>query len=175
MHKSYGAVYWLTGLPGSGKSTLGQQLQAYLKEHKARACVYLDGDRIREVLGRQAHYRPAERLQLAYTYGRFCLMLAQQNLDVVCATVSLFHEVQAWNRQHLPRYYEICLQVPWEILQQRDQKQLYSQGATGQVKDVPGLDLKVEWPKAPDVLLINDGQRKLEQVFQELLEKLELQ
>ena len=150
MHKRFGAVYWLTGLPGSGKSTLGQQLQAYLKEHKARSCVYLDGDRIREVLGRQEHYRPEDRLQLAYTYGRFCFMLAQQNLDVVCATVSLFHEVQAWNRQHIPRYHEICIQVPLgSAARTRPKKNYILRALQAMSKTFPDWISKWNGPKRP--------------------------
>ena len=44
--------------------------------------------------------------------SRLCRLLASQGTDVVCATISLFHEVQSWNRDNIPGYCEIYLQVP---------------------------------------------------------------
>ncbi len=85
-------------------------------------------------------------------------MLAQQGADVVCATISLFHDVQRWNRTNIPGYREIYLQVPMEELRRRDAKGIYARAERGDLHDVVGLDVPVETPEAPDLVLDNYGQ-----------------
>lgn len=171
MPTSYGNIYWITGLPGAGKSTLAQQWLAELKT-QGRAAVLLDGDQLRAALGRTGQYAPEQRLELALTYGRLCQLFAEQGLDVVCATVSLFHRVQQWNRKHLPHYTEIVLQASAEVLAQRDQKQLYSRAAQGTGQQIMGHDLTPEWPQQPEVVLQIDLQSTPESVFTALCQAL---
>ena len=61
-------------------------------------------------------------------------MLAAQGFDVVCATISLFHSVQRWNRANIPNYFEIYLRVPFEELTRRDSKGIYSHALGGSVE-----------------------------------------
>ena len=74
--------------------------------------LYLDGDVLREMLGAVNAHSPEERLALAQTYGRICHALAAQGMTVVCSTISMFHAVRRWNRQHNPRHIEVYLRVP---------------------------------------------------------------
>lgn len=145
-------VFWLTGLAGSGKSTLGKALQSHFIS-QGWPVVYLDGDQLREVFGNNQDYSRQGRLELAWRYSHLCHMLATQGLNVICATISLFHEIQTWNRKHLPGYTEIVLDVPFEILLQRDPKQLYSRALKGELTEVIGVDLEPEWPLHPDLVL----------------------
>ncbi len=164
----FGNVYWITGLPGAGKSTLAAQYLAYLKA-QGRCVVLLDGDQLRTALGRSQDYSLADRQELALSYGRLSLLFAQQGLDVICATVSLFHICHQWNRQHIQNYTEIFLSAPADLLQARDQKQLYSKARAGQQKNVMGYDQEPEWPQAPDICLEITSKSTPESVFQDLL------
>lgn len=166
-----GTVYWLTGLSGAGKTTLGTRLFHKLKEQKENV-VYLDGDILREVFGNILGHSTEDRKKLAGQYSRLCRMLSAQGHDVVCATVSMFDEVRNWNRAHIPSYKEIYIKVPIEELSRRDQKQLYSRALKGEVKNVMGMDVKVEEPKNPDYTLLNDGSQTIEEVFNTLIQKL---
>ena len=83
-------------------------------------------------------------------------MLAAQGFDVVCATISLFHSVQRWNRANIPNYFEIYLRVPFEELTRRDSKGIYSH-ALGGASNVVGLDISMEEPETPDLVLENYG------------------
>ncbi len=150
--RSNGTCYWITGLAGSGKTTLGRLLYKHFKECKGNT-VYLDGDILREVLDAKEMYSLEERKDLAMCYSRLCNMLTQQGLDVICATISMFHDVREWNRGNIEKYQEIYIKVPMEVLFERDQKQLYSSAQ----KEVVGLDLPIEEPDSPDLVLINDG------------------
>lgn len=111
--------YWITGLSGAGKSTLARMLVEHLR-NCGRTVVFLDGDDMRAVMGRTNAHTRDERLDLALSYGRLGKLIASQGIDVVIATISLFHEVHEWNRKNLPGYVEIYLDVPLEELKRRD-------------------------------------------------------
>jgi glutamine kinase len=109
--------------------------------------------------------------------GMLCRMLAEQGFEVVCSTISLFHEVQRWNRQNISRYNEIFVRVPIEELKRRDTKGIYSAGAngqaanTGEAVNVVGLDIPAEIPEAPDLILDNDATLRPEQAVRLILER----
>ncbi len=164
-------VYWLTGLSGAGKSTLCRELVAHLRE-QGRAVVMLDGDQIREIMGATTAHTREERLHLTMCYSRLCRMIAVQGVDVAIATISLFSEVHDWNRINLPGYVEIFLDVPLAELARRDSKGIYSRATGGELKNVAGVDLAVDYPQAPDVTLSWREGRSVDGAFNELLDKL---
>jgi adenylylsulfate kinase len=171
-NKTKGRVYWITGLSGAGKSTLAARLARHLR-NQGRPVVVLDGDELREALGREAAHACAERLALAMSYARLCRLLANQGLDVVVATISLFHQVHEWNRSNLAAYLEILLEVPMEELCQRDPKRLYERVTRGEIASVAGFDLAVEMPKAPHIVLQQRDGLSAEATFFALLQSLE--
>lgn len=151
-----GTVFWVTGLSGAGKSTIGK---AYAEKRRASGhpVIYLDGDVLREVFANDLGHSLAERLEVAMRNARLCRMLAEQGVDVVCATISMFHEVRDWNRNHIPLYREIYLRVPMEELIKRDPKKIYARALRGELDHVMGIDLPVDEPESPDLILVNDG------------------
>lgn len=166
-----GKVFWVTGLAGAGKTTLAGLLVSKLRETEP-SVVFLDGDVMRDVFGGSAGHSSAERLVLAQQYASLCRMLSRQGLTVVCATISMFHEVRRWNRQNLPGYCEIYLKVPMSVLEDRDQKGLYRGARNGEVDNVIGVNAPFEEPDSPDIMLENNGDRDPETVLDELLDKL---
>lgn len=146
-------VYWLTGLSGAGKTTIGRLWYERLKS-AGETAVFLDGDELRQVFGNSFGYTFEERLKAAMNYARLCALLSRQGLTVVCCTISMFDIVRAWNRENIPGYVEVYIKASIETLRQRDQKGLYSSGK----QNAAGVDFQVELPKAPDLILENDGQ-----------------
>lgn len=162
-----GRVIWITGLSGAGKSTLAKALLPHLP-----GAVLLDGDELREVLGAQSTGFDAEsRKNLALTYARMAGLLARQGFTVLVATISLFHEVHAWNREHLPGYMEVFLDVPEEERRRRDPKGLYAAEAAGKLRHMAGKETAVELPLEPHVRLA-DGQA-LESCVAQVLARLQ--
>jgi len=151
-----GRVFWITGLSGAGKTTVGRLFFQLLRAERA-AAVFLDGDILREVFGNDLGHSREQRMTSAMRNSRLCKMLADQGIDVVCATISLFRECQDWNRRNIRRFHEIYLRVPMDVLVKRDQKQLYSRAARGEIKNVMGVDLALEEPLSPEVVIDNDG------------------
>ncbi len=146
-------VYWLTGLSGAGKTTIGRLWRDALRV-AGETVIFLDGDEMRAVFGAGLGFSGADRRRLAESYGRLCALLASQGVTVVCCTISMFDSVRAWNRANIPGYYEVYIEATMETLRRRDQKGLYSRNAD----NVAGVGLQVELPSTPDLVLDNNGQ-----------------
>lgn len=160
MHK----VYWLTGLSGAGKTTIGRLWYERLKA-SGEPVVFLDGDELREAIGDDLGFTKADRRKSAMRNARLCALLGRQGLNVVCCTISMFDAVREWNRANIPGYFEVYVKASMDTLRRRDQKGLYS----AQKQNVAGVDFQVEEPKAPDLILENDGQKTPEEQVQILL------
>jgi adenylylsulfate kinase-like enzyme/phosphohistidine swiveling domain-containing protein len=156
LEPSPGRVFWITGLSGAGKTTLGLELSSRLRD-AGRRVTFLDGDALRSVIAEDLGHSTGDRRRSAMRNARLCRLLAEQGADVVCATISLFHEVQRWNRENIPGYREIYLRVPIDELRRRDNKGIYAGAQRGDTRDVVGIDVAAEVPEAPDLVLDNYG------------------
>lgn len=121
-----------------------------------RAVVMLDGDELREALGATTAHGREDRLLLAFKYSRLARMIANQGVTVVVGTVALFKEIHAWNREHLPGYFEVYLKVPLDELRRRDPKGIYRRFDAGELSNVAGLDLPIDEPTCPHLLINYD-------------------
>lgn len=144
-------VYWITGLSGAGKTSIGKLLYEKMKP-KYPNTVFLDGDVLREVFGNDLGYTRGERIKCAMRYARLCKMLQEQEMNVICCTISMFDEIRDWNRQNIENYREIYVRVSMEVLMQRNQKGLYKGD-----RQVAGIHVDIEEPKNPDMVLDNEG------------------
>jgi adenylylsulfate kinase-like enzyme/phosphohistidine swiveling domain-containing protein len=169
---SLGRVFWITGLSGAGKTTVGRELWRQLRA-AGRSAIFLDGDALREVIAEDLGHSISNRRRSAMRNARLCRLLSSQGQDVVCPTISLFHEVQRWNRENIPGYREIYLRVPMDELRRRDSKGIYAAAHRGDLRDVVGLDVPAELPLAPDLILDNfgmiDGAAAVDQIWTKCL------
>jgi glutamine kinase len=156
LEASPGRVFWITGLSGAGKTTVGRELWSRLRA-AGRPVTFLDGDALRTAIAEDLDHSAGARRRSAMRNARLCRLLVRQGSDVVCATISLFREVRRWNRENIPGYREIYLRVPMEELRRRDSKGLYAAAERGDARDVVGLDVPAESPDAPDLVLDNYG------------------
>lgn len=163
-----GTVYWITGLSGAGKTTIGKLFYNSLRKRYVNT-VFLDGDILRETFGDDLGYTEEERRKCAMRYSRLCRLLQEQEMNVICCTISMFDSVREWNRKNISDYREIYIKVTMETLYRRDQKGLYSGKTLEQEKDVAGLHFQIEEPKEPDLVLENNG----ESTPQEQVKKIE--
>lgn len=158
MSKPYrpGTVYWFTGLSGSGKSTLGRLFFERLRAAKSNT-VFLDGNDLRKMIASDLGFDFRDRKKSAMRNARLCKFLADHGINVVCATISLWHDCHRWNRKNLHSYKEIFIQAPLVVLEARDRRRIYSRARRGRLKNVWGVDLKPQEPKNPDAVITNDG------------------
>ncbi len=156
-----GFVFWFTGLSGAGKTAIGKRFYEEFRERLSNV-VFLDGDELREAFGNDLGHSSEDRKKSAMRNSRLCRLLSNQGIHVVIATISLFHEVQNWNRKNIPGYREIYISVPLEVLSTRDPKGIYARAKKGHAKNVYGIDLGFEAPKTPELILNNDGTQSIE-------------
>jgi len=145
-------VIWLIGLSASGKTTIAKEIVKILKTNNKNT-VLIDGDQGREVWGDDLQYDMNSRRVNAARLSKICNVLDKQEVEVVGAVLSLFPEWQKWNRDHFSSYYEVYLDVPMHVLEQRDPKLIYKSARLGKIKDVAGIDLKFIPPPYADLIL----------------------
>jgi len=162
-----GNVYWITGLSGAGKTTIGKLFYEKLKA-KYPNTVFLDGDILRDVFGNDLGYEREDRIKCAMRYSKLCAMLEKQDMNVVCCTVSMFHCIREWNRENIHNYNEVYIKASMATLCKRDQKGLYSN--VSQDETVVGIHIEFEEPKMPDYILQNDGEFTPEEQVEKLLQ-----
>ena len=149
-------VLWIIGMTGAGKSTLANIVYADLKNTHPES-VLLDGDSLRSAMGNDLGYSIADRHIQAVRLSRLSLMLAEQKIHVIAPCISIFKDIQEWNRAHIPGYFEVYLKVSFQVLkEQRDIKGLYQKALQGLESHVVGVDIDFPEPVSPDMVIDND-------------------
>ena len=165
-------VFWITGLSAAGKTTLAKLVVSRLHS-LGQPVVLLDGDLLREAMGSSHGHDREGRLGLAYKYAGLAKMIAIQDVTVVVSAVALFKEIHKWNRNNLPGYFEVFIKVNLDELRKRDPKGIYASYDKGQIKNVAGLDLDVDEPKNPDLLIEYSPGQTPEMAFEKLWKRFE--
>lgn len=172
IHNNKGTTYWVTGLSGAGKTTIGTLLYEQIKKNKNNI-VLLDGDILRQVY-KCTDYSIEGRIAITYQNSRLCKMLNEQGIDVVICVIAMYDECRQWNRENIANYKEIYLEVPIEILIKRDSKGLYAKALRKEIFNVYGIDLPFEEPKNPDIKIINDAKKSPTEVCDIIMGQLNL-
>lgn len=167
-----GHVYWLTGLSGAGKTTIGKKLYAYLKE-KNDATLFLDGDLLRDVY-QYKDYSNAGREKIGKVTWRLIKLLSDQGIDIVCCFIGMSEETRGWNRENLENYHEIYLKVDIDELIKRDQKKLYSRALKGEIENVLGINAEYDEPTEPELVIDNYGDNDPDKVLSIIIDKYNL-
>ena len=149
---SKGTVIWVTGLSGAGKTTLCVALEQLVKPHIPEF-FRVDGDVVRDLFGKGLGYSEPERVVQINRLQALAGMLAEQGLVVAVAALYAHPDLLAWNRQNLPGYFEVYLDAPLQLVQQRDSKGLYRIAADSQSPQMVGLDIPWHAPSQPDLTI----------------------
>ncbi|MBZ7948438.1 adenylyl-sulfate kinase [Campylobacter sp. RM9929] len=165
-----GGVIWLTGLAGSGKSYIAEELCRKLKE-KLNNIIYLDGDELRDLLGHYG-YEKEERIEVSLKRSNFAHFLSSQGMIVIISAISMWNEIYTYNRKRLKNYFEIYIKCDFEELKRRDKKGLYSGAIQGDIKNVVGVDIDFDEP-CPDLIIDNSKLDNLEEKVSTILNSLQ--
>lgn len=146
--KKLGCVIWITGLSAAGKTSLALAVQK-----KLPYSILLDGDEMRNALDFvNEGFDKGSRKALGFTYARLANLLAKQGFYVIVATISLYHELHIWNRDNMPNYVEVFLDIPENVRRCRDKKNIYKR--ENNVKNTC-YKIDVEFPNKPHILFKN--------------------
>ena len=147
-------VIWIIGLSGSGKTTLANEIVANTNM-ESKNTILLDGDLIREIFGNDLGYSMEERLLNAHRICQLGKFLDDQGINVVCSILSIFPETREWNRKNVRDYYEVFIDVPIEMLVERDSKGIYGKYNRGEISEVVGMDINFPIPDKVDLVIKN--------------------
>lgn len=148
-HHSF--VIWLTGLSGSGKSTIANELAKELFQRKVRNYV-LDGDNIRHGLNKDLGFSDEDRKENIRRIGEVSKLFVDGGQVVITAFISPFIEDRERARQIVGKdeFIEIYVDCPLEECENRDPKGLYKKARKGEIKEFTGIDSPYEEPISPD-------------------------
>lgn len=161
-----GIIFWITGLSGSGKSTIGEHLKTKLEKEYGKTII-IHGDDIREIFKFNS-YTKNKRLKLGKSYSDLCKLIAKQNVNIVFSTVGLFKELFLYNRKNLQNYIEIYIKTDIQKLKKNKSKSFYKV----KTRNVWGFDLKPDYPKKPDVLIENNFDKTTAKLALTIFEKI---
>jgi adenylylsulfate kinase-like enzyme len=150
LNKKKGIVFWITGLSGSGKSTLAKNIQKNIT-NKYGASVLIDGDKLRNIFKLKGYFKK-ERYNIGISYSKISQLLSNNKVNVIIATVGLFHELHKYNRKTLTNYIEIFIQSKIQKLIKNKKKIFYKR----KTQNIWGIDIKPEYPKNPHIKVINN-------------------
>ena len=155
--RSASAIVWLTGLPGSGKSTIARALEASLRARRVGVCV-LDGDELRRGLCRDLGFSPRDRSENLRRAGEVAAILAALDLVVVAAFVSPDRRDRLMTRALAGPFpfVEVFVDCPVSECARRDPKGLYRRARAGEIMEFTGVSSPYETPEAPDIHLLTD-------------------
>lgn len=151
-----GATVWLTGLPASGKSTIGAAVEERLLE-RGRWAYLLDGDNLRHGICGDLGFSAADRETNVRRVGELARLFADGGAIAIVALVSPFAAARrAVRESHAHeglRFIEVFVDTPLEVCAARDPKGLYAQARAGELHGLTGLDDPYEPPSEPDLRL----------------------
>ena len=161
-------VLWLTGLPGSGKSTVADELEKSLITLGLRSFT-LDGDTVRSTLSEDLGFSPEDRKENVRRVARVAELMMEAGIVVIVSLVSPFREDREMAKERFADgdFIEVFVDTPLEICMQRDPKGLYARSQADKSMQMTGVGQGYEVPLAADVTL--DGTQPVEDSVQKLL------
>ena len=150
-----GLVIWFTGLSGSGKSTIANELDVELNKRGLRTYI-LDGDNVRMGLNKDLGFSPESRKENIRRISEVAKLFADSGTIVMTAFISPYREDRDSARDVIGSdYIEVFVNTPIEECIKRDPKGLYKKAIAGEIKGFTGIDAPYEDPLSPEVTLDN--------------------
>ena len=152
-HKGF--VLWMTGLSGSGKTTIALDMEEKLK---ARGVHFerLDGDVVRESLTKDLGFTAEDRRKNIERVTFVAKLLSRNGIGCVCSFISPYQAVRDYVRENTTNFAEVFIDAPLEVVIERDVKGLYEKALAGEIPNFTGISDPFEAPEKPDVHIRTD-------------------
>jgi len=147
-------VFWLTGLSGSGKSSLADALEQKLMA-QGRHTYLLDGDNVRMGLCKDLGFNDQDRVENIRRVSEVARLFVDAGLIVITSFISPFHRDRALARSVIgdQSFIEVFMSTPLSECERRDPKGLYGRSRQGLIKNFTGIDSPYEPPVNPDIVI----------------------
>ncbi|MFN2304538.1 MAG: adenylyl-sulfate kinase [Anaerolineales bacterium] len=165
-----GYVVWMTGLSGSGKTTIALILEEKLKERDLKV-ERLDGDVVRESLTRDLGFTAEDRRKNIERVTFVAKLLSRNGVGTICSFISPYQSVRDHVRENTTNFLEVYIDAPLDVVMERDVKGLYKKALAGEIPNFTGISDPFEAPENPDIHIrtdLNSPEECVGQVLQEL-------
>lgn len=168
-----GCTIWLTGLSGSGKSTIAVAAEKALHD-RGKLTYILDGDNIRQGLNKNLGFSPEDRTENIRRIGEVSKLFTDAGAIVFTSFISPYRADRDQVREIMAEgdFIEVYVAAPLDVCEARDVKGLYAKARAGKIPEFTGISAPYEEPEKPE-LVIDSGAQTLEQSVATLIEYLE--
>jgi adenylylsulfate kinase len=167
-----GMVIWLMGLSGAGKSTVAQLLKNELAD-KGIFSIVLDGDAMRETICKDLGFSPEDRLENVRRVAGIAQLLAKNNVVTICSLITPLHNHQQTVRDIVKTsYFEVFVDCPVTVCEDRDVKGLYKLARQNKIKSFTGISAAFCPPTNPHLILKTsqeNPQQSMMQLYNEVI------
>ena len=153
-------IVWITGISGSGKTTIANFVLNKLKKYSN--LVNLDGDVIRNLFGDDLGYDVNSRITQIKRIQKLCFFLESQDLIVIVSALYSSEDLLNWNRKNFQNYLEIYLHADIDLVKKRDPKSIYKKYSLGK-ENIVGIDIDWDEPSKPNIRIDMNDSTSLEE------------
>ncbi|MCK4443658.1 MAG: adenylyl-sulfate kinase [Thermoplasmata archaeon] len=167
-----GCVVWLTGLPGSGKTTIARVLEKKLVEHGKRVEV-LDGDEVRENLSPHLGFSKEDRQIHANRVAYVSKLLSRNGVIAIVGLISPYRDFRQRAREMMGDFVEVYVKCSVDECMERDVKGHYKKAMAGEIQNFTGVSDPYEEPENPEVVVDTENQtpeESADKIFEALQE-----
>ena len=162
-NKNKGILFWITGLSGTGKSTIGNLIYPKIKKIYGPTII-IHGDDFRNIWNLN-NYDYKSRYKNCEKYIKFCKYITDQNINVIFTVIGMFEKIRKWNRKNIRNYVEI-------YIAKKNYKNLKIKKKLK--KNIVGIDIKAELPKRPDIKIVNNFNQNKMNIANNLIKEINL-
>ncbi len=168
-NKNKGILFWITGLPGSGKTTLGRKIKKNITKVYGPT-IMISGDDIRKIFALKG-YEYNERVAILKKYSLFAKYITEQKINIILAVVGMVESQRKWNRINIENYIEIYIRSSIKNIIKLNKKKIYNKKNPGKLI---GINIKPQYPKKPDITIINSFKSTTDQMAKSLISNINI-
>lgn len=166
-NKNKGILFWITGLSGSGKTTIAKKIKKDIIQLYGPTLL-VSGDNLRKIF-KFNKYTYNERASIAKKFCKFAKYVTNQKINLIFASVGMMDSTRKWYRNNIDNYIEIYIKADLKKIIRLKKKKIYHKKNGG---DIVGITIKPEFPKQPDIRINNDFKKSTDDLADNLIKKI---
>lgn len=165
--KKKGILFWITGLSGSGKTSIAKKIKKNIVKEFGPTIV-VSGDDLRKIFGFK-QYDEKSRIILSRKFCKFAKFITDQKINLIFAIVGLMNEPRKWNKKNIKNYVEIYIKANLQKIINLGKKKIYK---FQKKNKIVGVNIHPEFPKKPDIVIHNNFLKNTNYLSEELFKKI---
>ena len=167
LKKNKGILFWITGLSGSGKTTIAKKIKKDIIQLYGPTLL-VSGDNLRKIFNFNK-YSYHDRVSNSKKFCKFAKFITNQETNLIFAAIGMIDSMRKWYRDNIDNYVEIYIKADLQKIIKLRKKKIYHKSKGG---NVVGITIKPEFPKRPDIIIKNDFKKKTSDLANDLIIKI---